>query len=120
MEIRKFIRDYISSIEALEILLFLHARPEKIFSLDEVFREIQSSPASVGQRLEELSARRLVARTGDGGFRFSPATSELGESVDRLKTCYAVWRVKVIEAVYSRESDGIQIFSDAFKIRKKE
>jgi DNA-binding IclR family transcriptional regulator len=104
----------------LEILLFLHDRPEKIFSMEEVFREIQSSPASVRQRLNELCDRRLAGQTGEGGYRFSPGTAELGKSVDQLKTCYAVWRVKVIEAVYSRESDGIQIFSDAFKFRKKE
>ena len=47
-------------------------------------------------------------------------SQELAEKVDQMKTCYAVWRVKVVEAIYSREEDGIQKFSDAFKIRKKD
>lgn len=117
-DVKRFILEHISSIEMLEILLFLHSQPERFFSIEQVLKEIQSSRESIEQRLDQLKNMKLVVKREGQTFQFASVPPELKDHVDALKKCYSTWRLKVIEIIYSRPSDGITLFSDAFKFRK--
>ena len=118
-ELQHFIARYIVSIEKLEILLLLSGSPEKFWTIDEVFQKIQSSHTSVGQRLRELCSEGFLVSEGDR-YRYKPKTEDLARSTDELRGIYRTRRLKVIEAVFSKSTEQLRKFSDAFRLRKDE
>lgn len=118
--LRDFLHGQIRSIEQLEILLLLHSEPSKTWTVAEIFHNIQSSPASVQSRLTELKNAGLVECVDADCFRYSPSTSQTRDIVDLLAENYRNRRVRVIEALYKRRADAIQLFAEAFQFKRKE
>jgi predicted transcriptional regulator len=114
-----FIDQHIESIEQLEVLLFLHAQ-ERARTTAEIFREIQSSQASVNIRLKQLEAAGLIIHEAIGQYRMNRSDEALQKTLDELSRCYRTMRVRIIEAIYTRRSDAVRSFADAFKLKKKE
>lgn len=112
-----FVDRHIESLEHLEILLLL-ASQERSWSATEIFQKIQSSQASVDQRLQALVAAGLLAKDEDGRFRFAPKDEATRNLVNDLAEAYRTRRVRIIEAIYTRKTDAVQSFADAFKFRK--
>lgn len=54
-ELQKFIVQYISNIEQLEILRIFVNEPDRTWSEAEIFKKIQSSPQSVSDNLLHFS-----------------------------------------------------------------
>jgi hypothetical protein len=117
-EIVDFIAEHITSMEQLEVLLLLHDHPEKDWTVEAVFSQIQSSPASVAQRLQEFYEKGFFAQPDLNTFRFSPKTQDLFNTVRALAATYKEKRVKIIELIYRKPVDDVQSFADAFKLRK--
>ena len=112
-----FVDRHIESVEHLEILLLLAAQ-ERSWTGAEIFQKIQSSQASVDQRLESLVAAGLLAKDDNGQFRFAPKDEDTRKVVKDLAEAYRTRRVRIIEAIYTRKTDAVQSFADAFKFRK--
>jgi hypothetical protein len=51
-------------------------------------------------------------------YRYAPATAELEASVDGLAESYAKYRVAVVALIFSKPSERVRTFSDAFRIRR--
>jgi hypothetical protein len=115
-EVKTFLGRYISSIEQLEILLWLF-RKGGLATPHDVFNDLKSSEASIGNVMEFFTTQGLCEREGDK-FRFAPKTSELRSQVELVDKVYREKRVKVIEAIYSPQGSAIESFSDAFKLKK--
>lgn len=113
-----FVDRHIESIETLEILLLL-SEEERGWSVAEIFRRIQSSPASVEHRLSSLKNAALL-KEEQGLYRFAPADDAMRAVVRDLAEAYREWRVRIIETIYSRKIDAVQGFADAFRFKKKE
>jgi DNA-binding IclR family transcriptional regulator len=116
-EVLSFVDRHIESVEHLEILLLLAAQ-EKNWSAAEIFQKIQSSQSSVEQRLESLVGAGLLAKDGAGLFHFAPKDEETRKVVKDLADAYKTRRVRIIEAIYTRKTDAVRTFADAFKFRK--
>jgi DNA-binding transcriptional ArsR family regulator len=114
-----FIATSIGSLEQLEILLLLRDAQGEERSVADIYSQIQSSPASVHQRLISLKEAGLLVESAER-FRFEPKAAELRALVDLLASNYQARRVRVIEAIYSKKSDAMQSFADAFRIKRKE
>jgi DNA-binding transcriptional ArsR family regulator len=112
-----FVDRHFESVEHLEILLLLAAQ-DRNWSASEIFQKIQSSQASVDQRLESLVKAGLLARESDGKFRFVPKDDETRQLVKELAGAYKTSPVRIIEAIYARRTDAVRSFADAFKFRK--
>ena len=108
---------HIESVEHLEILLLLAAN-ERSWSAAEIFQRIQSSQASVEQRLGSLVAAGLLSKDSNGMFLFAPKDDETRQVVKDLAEAYKTRRVRIIEAIYTRKTDAVRTFADAFKFRK--
>ena len=109
-DICDFIARCIGSIEQLEILLYLSEEAGGgDRSVAEIFKEFQSSPASVRQRLTELRESGLLVELDEERYRYEPKSAELKELVGRLALNYRERRVKVIEAIYKSAADGKDI-----------
>ena len=112
-----FVDRHIESLEHLEILLLLAAQ-DRSWSALEIFQKIQSSVASVEQRLQTLVAAGLLTKDERGQFRFAPKDEDTRKVVQDLAEAYRTRRVRIIEAIYTRKTDAVQSFADAFKFRK--
>lgn len=116
--VRAFIEGHIDSVEQLEVLLLVRARSDKEWSASEVADELRIDPGSAEQRLEDLAAVGLLAGSSPT-FRYAPANAELAARVDELAGMYQTHRVAIIAVIFSRPSERIRSFADAFRIRSR-
>ncbi len=117
-EFRTFINKNINSVEQIEVLLILHANPERVWTIDEISAIMRSSRNSIRSRLENLASRKLSAVVHAEGFRYA-ASGRLHGMVEMLADEYAQRRFSVIELVFSRP-DAARMFADAFRLREEE
>jgi len=116
-DVRAFIRAHIGALDPLEILLLLHTRRGAALAAAEVARELRLDVGHSSKCLEELAARGFLA-TEPQGYRWAPASVELDRGFEALAKAYTERRVAVITAIFSGGSDRVQLFADAFRIRK--
>lgn len=105
-------------MEQLEVLLLVSSQPDREWSPEAVFSEIQSSIPSVTKRLQEFCERGLMIQPGHLSFRYCPKTQALDNAVRALAAAYKEKRVKIIETIYRKPIDNVQSFADAFRFRK--
>jgi DNA-binding Lrp family transcriptional regulator len=119
-EVKKFITDYINSLEQLEILFLLHRYPEQEWTAQDVNQELRLSPASVAMRLADLEKRGLLTVREDTAslYRYQPRKPDMALTVNSLAEVYPDYRFTVTNLIFSKPLDKIQTFADAFKFRK--
>lgn len=119
--IRNFIRRNIHSVEALEILLALHSEPETCWTAEDLSRLLRTTIESATSNLSELKQAGLLAMDSKAGkSRFAPADAGVAGLIDELERIYKERRVSVISLIYSKPSERVRAFSDAFRLRKEE
>jgi predicted transcriptional regulator len=118
LDVQKFIAKYIESVEKLEILLLLGNTPEKQWSAEQVYQEIKSNQSSINQKLQNLCSDGFLEHQDDH-YRFQPKSVELAQAVTALGACYQTRRIKVIEAIFSKGTDELRNFANAFRLRKE-
>lgn len=118
---RQFLRDHVSSIEQLEILLHLYEKWPKSETSDEIARAMYLSPSSVDARLNAYAERGIVIRSGPEPWNYGLASKEsgYGRQIGELAQLYKERRVTVINEIFSNPNSAIQTFADAFIIGKK-
>ena len=120
-EVRAFIAERIDSVVQLEVLLLTHADPARSWTAAAVAEQLRIDSAWAAGQLNELAARGLLSPSQDsenGGFRYAPATPELGSAVAQLAKDYAERRVTIITLIFSKPADTLRSFADAFRLRK--
>ncbi len=115
--VARFIADHIDSVEQMEVLLLLRREPHRRWDADAVGRELRIAAASAGDRLRDLAGRGLLEGAQDG-YRYAPESPSLGDAVDQLDAAYGERRVSVINHIFSRPSERISTFADAFTLRR--
>jgi hypothetical protein len=108
----------IHSVEQLEVLLLLRAAPDKVWTAKDVARAVVSTPETAEIRLRDLEQRRLIERRGEG-WVYAP-TRDVADAVGDLAHAYATHRFTVVELIFSKPSDAVLGFSDAFRVRRKD
>jgi hypothetical protein len=120
IEIEEFLANNIRSIEQLEILLMLQARPERRWTAGEVNGIIRSSDHSVASTLDQLCKQGLLRCSMESSvpqYQFAPSAA-LGPTITTLARLYAERRVKIIETIYSERLSEMDEFARAFRLRK--
>jgi hypothetical protein len=119
--VRRFIVAHIDSVESLEILLLLFGGSAREFSASEVSRNLCTGLESAKAQLHQLHKAGLlaVAVADPPTYRFNPGSPEAPVVAD-LEKIYKTRRVSVISFIYSKPTDPLRAFSDAFKLRKDE
>jgi hypothetical protein len=117
--LRGFLCQYTDSVEQLEILLLVSQEPKHGWTVDGVYKVIQSSTESVAARMKSLTSFGFFAFDEKAGnYHFRPQSTELAQQVEELRQVYAISRVRVIEAIFSGPGKQAQHFADSFKLRK--
>lgn len=120
--LRVFIKQYITSVEQLEILLLVGKNAERIWTSEQVFKMIQSNPESVTERLHGLAGAGFLKVENEtrSEYRFHPKSEELAALVKELEKAYSVARTRIIEMIYSGRISQAQQFADSFKLKRKD
>jgi hypothetical protein len=118
--VRRFLSDHVESVVQVEVLLLLHAEPERALGSADVAEALKVEPAWAAAQLSNLCGRGILAEVGPGSFRWAPRTAEIGDAVAGLARAYADRRVTVIGLIYAKPSEPLRSFADAFRLRKDE
>jgi hypothetical protein len=118
--VQRFISTHIDSIEKLEVLLLMRARADREWTARDVSQELRITEASASARLEDLTARRLLAAKegSPSSYRFSPASADDAQDVSALQETYSTRRVSVISFIFSKPLDKVRGFADAFRLKR--
>jgi hypothetical protein len=119
-EARKFIAEYLSSAEQLEVLLLLHAEPGRDFTAAEVSERVYTVPAAALLRLDDLTSAGLLTSDGASNprYRYAPTNPGLAGRVDALARAYRADRVAIVRLIYEVPKDPVRSLADAFRVRR--
>jgi hypothetical protein len=123
LEVQQFVLSRIGSIAQLEALLIMRNAPDTWWASSSLAERLYISEWTCRAELEALMAQGLLlGRQEDIGwqFRYSPATGELREFVDRLVYYYAKHLVVISNLIHSKPRTRIHEFSEAFSLKKKD
>jgi hypothetical protein len=116
--VKRFIATEIESVEQLEVLLLLRGAADKDWTAKEVARALVTQPESAATWLEKMAGSGILGAQGNS-YRYAPPTKTVDETIDRLAESYAKYRVTVIGLIFSKPSERVTLFSDAFRIRRQ-
>ncbi len=117
-DIRQFLREYVNSIEQLEILLRLFEIAPHAETSAEMAKALYSSVESISSRLETFANKGLVNRHVPEPWHYSLASKE-SRRIGELVRLYRERRVSIINEIFSNPIASVQTFADAFIIGKK-
>jgi hypothetical protein len=121
--VKAFIADHIDSVEQIDVLFILRRNPEREWTAEDVSRQLYTTPRSAANRLEALRSSEVAMAT-DGteqtSYRYAPRTADLRRTIDDLEEAYRSHRSTVTRLIFSKPSDKIRIFTDAFRVKGDE
>ena len=120
-ELRDFLKGRVSSADQIEIVVLLHASPERAWTATEVAGALRMAPESTAMRLFLLASGGLIVFEPSGvpRYRYVAADAATDRLMQELVDAYDQNRAEVLEAMsVPVESDPIRSFADAFKLKK--
>ncbi len=122
-EVATFVQTSFSSVEELELLMVLHARPDQGWTPEALAKELGSTPGSIIRRASGFAALGIIAPfpgVGSPNIAYAPATTALAEALHAVVLAYRQRRIAMITLIYEKPHDPLRSFSDAFRLRKDE
>lgn len=116
-EILAFVRTSIGSVWAIEMLLLVGGQPERIWRVEELVRELRSSPAAVAGAAVLLERAGLIARVGEC-WRYQPASPALNHMGEMVRKVYTVKPATVVGTIFESSSGKLRSFAEAFKFKE--
>lgn len=119
-DVQQLIDEHITSVEQLEILLLLAARPDVAWTPEQVREEIRTSTSSAVSRLEDLRTHGFLVEVDDrdDAFQFRPRSEATRAAVEHLATIYRERRFTIIDLIFAKPIDRLRVYADAFRFRK--
>src|SRR5688572_28468054 len=103
-DLRSFIQESISSVDAVELLILLAAEPQRPYRLAEIIDKLRptvlSEPAARRQ-LAHFEAHGLVTSQAGESWQYSPATPALDAAVRALTKVYNGRPVTLVRMIYA-------------------
>lgn len=119
-ELVRFIRTYLHSVWALELLLILIKQPERSWTADELVRDMRATSSLVSGLLERFQRDGLVATPDRRTWHWQPAAPELKDLSMQIAETYARTPFAVIQAIAEAPNPSVMDFADAFRLRDRD
>ncbi len=117
-DVKYFLETSIDSIEQLQVLILLHAHPDKIWTSNEIAIELRSVDTSIQKRLQDLYRRKiLLVSEKESEHQFLPSSASMKAIIDILVGENQLRPYQVIDAIYASPDKSILDFANAFKMR---
>ena len=121
--VRRFVEDHVDSVELIEVLLLLKREHARDWTAEDLVARLHTSLRFAAHRLDALRSSGLASmseRDGKPAYRYAPRTGELDRAVRDLEAQYAERRTSIVTLIFSRPTDKLKTFADAFRIREDE
>ena len=115
-EAQELVARHIHSVAQLELLLYLRGVGDVVVTAGSVGRAQKLGTDMATDLLTDLAGRGFLKETQDG-FVYGPKPT-LARAVDVLAAVYGTYRVTIINLIFSKPSEGVQSFADAFRVRR--
>jgi hypothetical protein len=116
-DVEKFLVGHVRSLAHLEVLFFLHQRPNQDLTAEVISRELRTNKNYALTQLDELSAFSLIKKVAEQTFVYVP-DEQLDALLEKTALVYKKQRVTIIGLFYNQPSERIRSFSDAFRFKK--
>jgi len=119
--VKQFVREHIPTMDHLEVLMRLHAKPDALFSIAELENATHVRGAALSRVLDSLASdglARVVDREGVPAIQLGARSGDERRQVDALASMYHQRPVSLVRFVYEQPTTPLRSFSDAFRIRK--
>jgi hypothetical protein len=110
---REFIAKRVKSLWALALLLLLHRKPDRVWTVDGLTAELRASEGIIAESVDIFRGGGLIADEPEGRLRYRPHPV-----VAEIASAYASTPFAVTREVFASASDRIRTFADAFRIKK--
>jgi len=119
--VKSFVAGYIDSAVQLELLLLLHRTRPARWEAAGISTELKIEAGWAASQMAGLCAQGLLRCNDDPApvYEYGPETPDLDADVAALAAAYADRRVSVISLIYSKPTDNLRAFADAFRLRKE-
>lgn len=118
--VRQFLRDHISSVMHLEVLLRLRAAPDDHLTPMQLSSELGGSVDLAIACLAQLERSGLVRQVDDDlTYRYSPQDRARAAVVDTVADTYTRRKVAVVSEIFRQPDDPLRDFSNAFRLRRE-
>jgi hypothetical protein len=104
---------------ALELLICLRRKPDRVWQSDELVRELRTSSTVICDSLTTLQHIGFVATTDAGGFRYAPVSGTLIDLAEGAERLYREKPVMVVSAIAAMPNEKLRIFAEAFRLKDK-
>jgi len=118
-DVLAFLRERVSSVAELDVLLLLHRDPERAWTAQSASVELYRPDVWVAGQLEGMVATGL-ARRQEGeppSYRWDPADPGIAVTVKRVAEAFRLRHTSVIGAIYAPRGGAAERFADAFRLR---
>jgi hypothetical protein len=118
--VRKFIFEFIDSVEQLDILLLMHAHRDQYWNAKTLSHELRSNVNSVQARLQKMSNLGLIQENPQaaGDFQYGPQNAEWDKTITDLAEIYPTKKHRVLELVFTPLKQ-VRLISNAFRLSQK-
>lgn len=121
-DVKEFVRRHIDSVHQLELLLLLKRYEDRAWTASELARELYTSSIATEESLRRFVDLKLVSNETkseqDTAYRY--IAGEQDGNVSELMEAYKQYRVRIIDTIFSKSTDSLRDFSNAFKLRRDE
>jgi hypothetical protein len=112
--LKRFIFQYIDSVEQLEVLFFVRKNCHRSCTADEISRDLRSNLSSVKTRLQNLKNHGFLKEDSvDSSFQYTQGNQEVENLLTQLTEHYKVSRHLVLELIFS-PLKKVRDFADSF------
>ena len=113
------VRECLHSITQLDLLLLLHGSPDRAFTAADAARELRvPERLCAGVLTDFYAARVLTAAEGDAPAYRVDRSGPQARVVDELAACVQQRKRAVHDLILRGPSSDVQVFSDAFRLRR--
>ena len=120
-KIVSFIKQHVSSVSELEVLLLSYAESQRGWTAQTVAQELRTTTDLAKRHLNKLENHQiLIYRNVDNQecFYFEPKDPDVQAVVADLAVFYNSHRLRIIDLIYAPKEDALAVFADAFRFRK--
>lgn len=112
----RFVREHVTTVAALDVLLLLHAHPGRDWTAQEIARQLRGSDAAIADYLAHFARTGLLRGSGDN-YRFEADTAT-APLVSQLAAVYSERPVTLVNLIYAGRKEALRLLADAFKLKK--
>ncbi len=117
--VKQFIVQHIESLAQLEVLLYARQNASHAVHPQELANTLALTLEMSSAILADL-ARRGFAVKEDTGFRYQVASEEVDKAIESLANTYRSHRIAITNEIYSKPSEKVKTFAEAFRLRPDE